>query len=78
MIMDIFVSTTKNHITSQSNHQNMHTQHPLFYFGDRPTFIVTYLFLLGLIIVVIIETKKQELDPKTLRLDYKRRPKLLN
>jgi hypothetical protein len=34
--------------------------------------------LLGLITAVIIETKKQELDPKTPKLDYKRRPKLLN
>jgi hypothetical protein len=42
------------------------------------TFIVACLFLLKLIIVVIIETKKQKLDPKTPRLDYKRRPKLPN
>jgi len=32
------------------------------------TFIVARLFLLGFITIVIIETKKKELDPKTPRL----------
>jgi hypothetical protein len=43
-----------------------------------PTLLVACFFLLGLITVVFIETKEQELDPKTPRLDYKKRPKLTN
>jgi hypothetical protein len=54
------------------------TQHPFFYFGDRHNIYSSIPLLVGLITIVIIETKKQKLDPKTPKLDYKKRLKLVN